>query len=95
MSKNTDPIFPDGFILKRRESAPDWVIGSLSIKVDEAIQFLTTHQSNGWVNIEMKTSKEGKPYCQLDTWKPDGSKAKKETAQKQSTESSPDGAMPF
>lgn len=95
MSKTTDPIFPDGFIFKRKESSPDWVHGSLSIKVDEAIAFLTANQSNGWVNIEMKTGKSGKHYCELDTWKPDPSKKKDKPAQTPSSDSAKDGAMPF
>lgn len=70
MSNKKDPIFPDGLILKQKEGAPDWVIGQLSMKVDELIPFLTTHQKKGWVNIEMKINKAGKPYCELDTWEP-------------------------
>jgi hypothetical protein len=27
--------FPDGFIVKRRENAPDFVVANVSIKVDE------------------------------------------------------------
>ena len=70
MSNKKETIFPDGFILKRNANAPEWVVGNLSIKVEEAIKFLTDHQKKGWVNIEMKISKEGKPYCELDTWEP-------------------------
>jgi len=65
-----ETIFADGFILKRNETAPDWVIGNLSIKVDEAIAFLKANEKKGWVNIEMKTGQSGKPYCALDTWQP-------------------------
>ena len=39
-----DKIFADGFIFKRNDNAPDFVVGRLSIKVDEAIKFLTDHQ---------------------------------------------------
>lgn len=70
MSQNKEVIFADGFIVKKKDNAPEWVIGSLSIKVDEAIKFIKEHNKNGWVNIEMKTSRDGKPYCQLDTWEP-------------------------
>jgi len=38
MSK--ERIFAEGFSFKRREDAPDFVIGRISIKVDEAIAFL-------------------------------------------------------
>ena len=28
--------------------------------------------AKGWVNLTLKTSKEGKPYLQIDTWVPKG-----------------------
>jgi|TARA_R110002074_G_scaffold250691_5_gene422324 hypothetical protein len=74
-----EKIFADGFLFKRKENAPDFVIGSQSIKVDEAIQFLTDNVKNGWVNIDIKMSKGGKYYCELDTWEPKP-KAKEATA---------------
>tara|TARA_R110002073_G_scaffold321883_2_gene498191 strand:- start:2073 stop:2357 length:285 start_codon:yes stop_codon:yes gene_type:complete len=70
MSEKKEVIFADGFIVKKKDNAPEWVLGSLSIKVDEAIVFLKEHSNKGWVNIEMKLSRDGKPYCQLDTWQP-------------------------
>ena len=35
-----DKIFADGFLFKRRENAPEFVIGNISVKVEEAITFL-------------------------------------------------------
>ena len=35
-----EKIFADGFSFKRNENAPDFVVGRLSIKVDEAIAFV-------------------------------------------------------
>lgn len=69
-----DKIFADGFVFKRREGAPDFVIGRQSIKVDEAIAFLKANVKNGWVNLDIKQSKSGSYYCELDTWeaKPKG-----------------------
>jgi len=69
-----DKIFADGFVFKRREGAPDFVIGRQSIKVDEAIAFLKANVKNGWVNLDIKQSKGGSYYCELDTWeaKPQG-----------------------
>lgn len=61
-------VFADGFSFKRREGAPDFVIGRQSVKVDEAIAFLKLHQKNGWVNIDIKQSQKGTYYCELDTW---------------------------
>lgn len=68
MSNKT--IFADGFIFKRKENSPEFVVGSQSIKVEEAIAFLQANQKNGWVNLDIKQSKGGKYYCQLDTWQP-------------------------
>jgi hypothetical protein len=67
----THKIFCDGLIVKdRRESAPEWVKGSLSVKVDEFKAFLDKHNNGGWVNIDLLTGKSGKPYAVLNTWKP-------------------------
>ena len=63
-------VFADGFIFKRRENAPDFVVGSVSVKVDEAIAFLKKHEENGWVNLDAKKSQSGTYYMELDTFKP-------------------------
>lgn len=74
-----EKVFADGFVFKRRESAPDFVIGSIAIKVDEAIGFLKDNvKSDGWVNLNINMSKGGKPYMELDTFEPDSSKRKPE-----------------
>ena len=65
-----DKIFADGFIFKRKDTAPDFVVGNMSVKVDEAIEFLKTHMKNGWVNMGIKKAKSGKFYMELDTWEP-------------------------
>lgn len=61
-------IFAEGFSFKRNEKAPDFVVGKVSAKVDDAITFLKTRQKNGWVNMDIKLSKGGKYYMELDTW---------------------------
>jgi hypothetical protein len=63
-----EKIFANGFSFKRRDNAPEFVVGRQSIKVDDAIAFLTQNQKNGWVNIDIKQSKGGTYYCELDTW---------------------------
>ena len=66
-----DPVFADGVFFKGpREGAPDFVKGSVSIKTAEAIPFLQANEDNGWVNLDLKQSKGGKLYFQLNTWKP-------------------------
>ena len=60
--------FAKGFIFKRNENAPEWAVGKLSIKAQEAIQFINEKNNGGWVNLEIKKSKEGKFYIELDTY---------------------------
>ena len=51
-----DKIFADGFSFKRRENAPDFVVGNVNVKVDDAIAFLKKkllrmgYHSNQYVN---------------------------------------------
>ena len=73
-------VFADGFSFKRRDGAPEFVVGRQSVKVDEAIAFLSKHQKNGWVNIDIKQSQKGSYYCELDTWE---ATPKATTAQRQ------------
>jgi hypothetical protein len=74
-AKNDEKVFAEGFSFKRQDNAPDFVVGRLSVKCDEAIQFMKEHQSNGWVNFNIKYAKSGNPYVELDTWKPTGETA--------------------
>ena len=70
---STEIEFPEGIFFKRkREQAPDFVKGHLSIKVDEAINWLREKGKAGdeWVNLDLLNSKEGKLYLKVDTWKP-------------------------
>lgn len=81
MSK--EKVFADGFLFKRRENAPDFVIGNISVKVEEAVAFLNTHSKNGWVNLNVLNSQAGKPYIELDTFVPkqQGNQVKQEVAE--------------
>ena len=67
MEKQTKE-FAKGFIFKRNDNAPEWAIGKLSLKAQEAIQFINEKNNGGWVNLEIKKSKEGKFYIELDTY---------------------------
>ena len=67
-----EKIFADGFSFKRRDNAPEWVVGNLSIKADEAIAFIKNHTKNGWVNLNVNYSQSGKAYVELDTFEPKG-----------------------
>lgn len=60
--------FAKGINFKRAENAPEFVVGKLSIKTDEAISFLNETSKNGWVNLDIKKAKSGKFYIELDTY---------------------------
>lgn len=66
-----DKILPKGIYFNSpRDGAPEFVKGSISIKVADAITFLQDNQNGGgYVNIDVLTAKEtGKPYCVLNTY---------------------------
>jgi len=65
-----EKIFADGFIFKRNPKAPEFVVGRVSIKVEEAVSFLKTHEKNGWVNLDIKEARSGNHYMELDTFVP-------------------------
>ena len=66
----SEPNFAQGIMFKLpRENAPDFVKGSLSINLKDFIAWAEQHQENGWVNIDLKVSKNKKPYAELNVWK--------------------------
>lgn len=65
-----EKVFVNGMIVKRRDNAPDFVVCNLSLKGAELVEFMRQHQKDGWVNIDIKRSKGGKLYAELDTWEP-------------------------
>ena len=70
MEKQTK-VFADGFMFKMNPNSPEWVVGSLSLKAEDAIAFIQKHTDKGWVNLKVNIGKSGKPYVELDTWKPE------------------------
>ena len=77
-----EKIFASGFSFSRNEKAPDWVVGRMSIKVDDAIAFLQEHKNEkGWVNVNVKKArKTGNHYVELDTYQPQQDRAAQATA---------------
>ena len=71
VGKMADTIFVDGMIVKRKPKAPDFVKCSLSFKMADFIKFARANHNDGWLNVDIKLSKGGKLYAELDTWKPD------------------------
>lgn len=93
--------FADGFIFKRNEKAPDFVVGRLSIKVDEAIAFMRSHSNDGWINLDIKYGRTGNAYVELDTFKPKSNdgfqkpQASKPKTKPQVQEEDDDDELPF
>ena len=68
----SEKIFADGLRVGRRENAPDFKICELGINVGEFTSFLRAHEkASGWVNLDVKKSKNGKYYAELNTWTPE------------------------
>lgn len=72
MEQKQEKIFAKGIYFDRpREGSPEFVKGRINIKVPDLIPFINAHQNNaGYVNLDLKKSKEGKLYLELNTWKP-------------------------
>jgi hypothetical protein len=93
MSENVE--FPAGLFIKApKEGAPDFVKGSISIKRQELIDWLNQKQDD-WINLDIKVSKQDKWYTQVNTWKPDSSKATSREAPIKASEDGEFGDIPF
>jgi hypothetical protein len=77
--------FPTGlFASAPRPSAPDFVKGRISIKVQDFMEYLSGKDSE-WLRIDIKEGfkkdEEGNPkwYAQVDNWKPSQKKLEEDT----------------
>lgn len=66
-----EKIFAEGLYFDRRDGAPDFVKGRLSIQLDRFTEWAKKHVTEkGYVNIDIKESRDaGKFYAELNTWK--------------------------
>lgn len=63
--------FPKGLYFKEPHSnAPDFVKGQVSIKVEEFKGYLSKVKGE-YLNIDLKVSREGKAYAEVNTFKPE------------------------
>jgi hypothetical protein len=93
-----DKIFADGLIFKApREGAPEFVKASISIKVAEFISFLEANvKPDGWLNLDVKESRGGKLYCELNTYQRGGrSYSAREEAQEEPVDDINPDDIPF
>lgn len=73
----SDIKFPTGLFFSRKPKTPDFVIGKISVHVEDFIKFLKA-EGTEYVNMDIKISKGGKYYVEVDTWKP-GERESKES----------------
>jgi len=90
-----EKIFADGFLFKRNEKSPDFVVGRISIKVEDATAFMKQHQKGGWVNLNVKTARSGNYYMDLDTYEPNDSSPKQAKSKSAVVEEDDDDGLPF
>ena len=70
MSEKAEAIWIDGLIIKEGNFHKGEPHLKVSIKVVEFAKFVKEHAKENWLNLEIKTSKGGKVYGQLDTFVP-------------------------
>ncbi len=73
--ENKEKLFVEGMNWKdKRDNTPEWIKGSIGINAKQLFTFLTQqkHHMNekGWFTVDVKESKGGKTYMELNTWKP-------------------------
>ena len=72
-----DQKFVDGlFVNSPNENAPDFIKANLSIHAARFVEWLKGQEltEKGYVNLDLKESREGKLYASVNDWKPNTSK---------------------
>lgn len=64
----TEKNFVKGLIVKKNPKAPDYILCGLSFKTDEFSDYIEKNKVNGWMNVDIKLSKGGKYYAELNEW---------------------------
>ena len=69
---SNDIEFPSGLYFDRRDNAPDFVIGQISIVKHKFLEWLAQADASGkgYVNLDVKRSRDGKLYVSVNKWKP-------------------------
>jgi len=67
MAENKEKEFPKGIFFK--EHKQDWINLAVSISRQECIDWLSK-ETDDYINIDVKTSREGKIYGEVNRWKP-------------------------
>ena len=66
----TQKDFVNGLSIKKpRDNAPEFVKASISIKREDLIAYLQG-KNDEWLNVDVKESKKGSWYCEVNNWRP-------------------------
>ena len=73
-----EKIFADGFrFFERKDNQPEFILGSILVTpetlnkwVNDNPELTSDYQGKRQVKFQIKKSKDGKVYVELDTWKP-------------------------
>lgn len=88
-----DKEFVNGLVVKApNEKAPDFIKCAISIKREELIGFLQS-KSGDWINVDVKESKAGKWYAEVNSWVPN--KAQQDQEDRGSKPAQFDDDIPF
>lgn len=74
--------FAEGFrSFDRKDGQPDFILGEILITPEDLLnwakknpELTSDYKGKTQVKFQIKKSKEGKVYVELNTWKPDGKK---------------------
>ena len=67
---STEKEFADGIWFKEPDpKAPDFVLGAINIRREDFMKFLA-EKDGDYVNLKVLRSRAGKPYVEVDNWKP-------------------------
>lgn len=67
----SEKIFAGGMIAKApKQGLPDFIKGHIAVRREEAIKWLQSFDDI-WLNLDMKESRAGTYYLELNTWKPE------------------------
>lgn len=88
-----ETIFTNGIYFEKKAGSPSYVIGKMSFKVADVIEFLKQYENDkGYVNIDILEAKSsGKPYCKLNQY----TLEKKENLNSNPVETAPDSVDDF
>lgn len=73
--EETKKEFPEGvYFSKPRENAPDFIKGHVALSEGIVEYYNSKKNAKGYVNLDLKMSKGGKLYLDLNDWTPDEKK---------------------